>query len=182
MCLTKGPQSLGSSAELGICSQEGLLSQVLEAFQRNNFAIRGKGRELGRVKGAGFWHNGRTTPPQTPGVSMPLVSMSQRDGHLIDGHGPKHTHAHAEARVHRSSLHGERTHRHTHWDIHQVFQKARYRYRLHTLMCICKAEKENKIETHSLIWISCSLSLSYTYTHTHRTYRFSCMQRHISHT
>lgn len=57
MCLTKGPQSLGSSAELGICSQEGLLSQVLEMFQRNNFAIQGKSQKLGQVKGAAFWHN-----------------------------------------------------------------------------------------------------------------------------
>lgn len=62
MCLTKGPQSLGSSAELGICSQEGLLSQVLEAFQRNNFAIQGESQKLGQVKGAVFWHNVSITP------------------------------------------------------------------------------------------------------------------------
>ena len=65
MCLTKGPQSLGSSAELGICSQEGLLSQVLEAFQRNNFAIPGESRQLGSVKGTGFWQDVRITSPQT---------------------------------------------------------------------------------------------------------------------
>lgn len=88
MCLTKGPQSLGSSAELGICSEEGLLSQVLEAFQRNNFAIHGKSQELGWVMRDGFWHNAVSHRTET-GISVPHDAMGQRDRRPSDGH-PAH--------------------------------------------------------------------------------------------
>lgn len=66
MCLTKGPQSLGSSAGLGIHAQKGLWRQVLEAFEERTLPL-GKGSQDigGRREGAGFWHHGGVTPPQT---------------------------------------------------------------------------------------------------------------------
>lgn len=106
MCLTKGPQSLGSSAELGICSQEGLLSQVLEAFQRNNFAIPGGKSATWFGEGNWFLAGCQDHIPTDTGVCSLHETERQRDRNLNDGHGP-------HARVHGHSLCWERTHSHT---------------------------------------------------------------------
>lgn len=93
MCLTKGPQSLGSSAELGICSQEGLLSQVLEAFQRNNFAIWREKSATWFREGNWFLAGCQDHIPIDTGVCSLHDMERQRDRNLNDGHSPNmHTH------------------------------------------------------------------------------------------
>lgn len=110
MCLTKGPQSLGSSAELGISSQEGLLSQVLEAFQRNDFAIQVGKSETWSGEGSWFLAPYQDHIPTDTGISTPHGTASQRHRPLHDGRGATRAHSQAEALVHRCSLRWERTH------------------------------------------------------------------------
>lgn len=98
MCLTKGPQSLGSGAELGICSQEGLLSQVLEAFQRNNFAWGEGSQEVGGEKGEGFWQC------HTPQACLAEPEPERQASKCWASHIPMHR---------LVGAHSERTQKHT---------------------------------------------------------------------
>lgn len=66
MCLTKGPQSLGSSAGPGMCTHKGLKSQVLEPFKQTSLPLgKGKSEIWWEEEGAGFWNHAGITPPQT---------------------------------------------------------------------------------------------------------------------
>lgn len=150
MCLTKGPQSLGSSAELGICSQEGLLSQVLEAFQRNNFASQGKSRELGRVKGAGFWHNVSVTPHKHYYIYASWYHESER-WHLHATHmhtnTPRHTYTDVSFLVSRHKIIPNESHsKFSQKHIVGMHYTHKHAY------CIAERDRGREIETHSSVW------------------------------
>lgn len=169
MCLTKGPQSLGSSAELGICSQEGLLSQVLEAFQRNNFAIPGEKSATWFSEGNWFLAGCQDHIPTDTGVCSLHETERQRDRNLNDGHGP-HVHTHLPRPVYMDITYVGRGHTATPSTLHsKLLGKRMIRINVYS-QSRERGKREKETETYFLTW-SCltqgdsSLSLAHTCVH-----------------